>query len=348
MSSFIFNSTQSNNDSIPFSNFNERNFSIDVTKGKNLKYSDISPLDYLKLCQATKYKPSNDHVNNIYPEQILPSGWERIDISDTDESWDGFFGAAYRRGNHVVVAIRGTNDFDNPQHDTFSAISRFIPDLFNDFMLAIGKLPPQFLSAKSYFDKIASNLKEHETISLTGHSLGGAISQLIAVKENVRAMVFDSPGVQELLPSVSIEYDRERFEQLITIINSSPNIINMCNKHIVNPIRIVAKEIDITIGNIFDSVLFTLDNHPIESLLQNFCNKTGMPKRYVNVKEWPVFVSVSDITDIIKESVQEPINIVTAKLTEFGEFLDGFVDLTNYSFFGVFESSDDIIYSSEI
>lgn len=132
------------------------------------------------------------------------SGWCRvIDIDSHLSSHDDFYSALYLKflqGDAVqaVMAVRGT---------LFSNISNLLEDVEGWFGDVVGKgfldrIPGYFAMATSFLHEVRAYLLRHyprlydrSRLTLTGHSLGGALAQLLAMKVlPYDAIVFNSPG----------------------------------------------------------------------------------------------------------------------------------------------------------
>ncbi len=103
----------------------------------------------------------------------VTSGWTRIDFTDRSS---GLFAAAYQKGNEIVIAFRGWDQLD-PQD---------APDIYR----AYANLPfEQIGDAQDFVDDI---LAAHPaaSITLTGHSLGGALAAIMAVRNDLVAETF--------------------------------------------------------------------------------------------------------------------------------------------------------------
>ncbi|MCX7192029.1 MAG: DUF2974 domain-containing protein [Proteobacteria bacterium] len=134
--------------------------------------------------------------------QLSASVYEAGGAGNTNANWiradyrslaDGFYAATFQNTEtgEVVIAYRGT---DGP----FDAIA--------GVQLVAGQPPQQFLDAKAYFNDIKA-LYPNSSVSVTGHSLGGAMASYVAATSPNApvATAFNALGIANLVtgdPSV--------------------------------------------------------------------------------------------------------------------------------------------------
>ncbi|KKB96164.1 hypothetical protein SZ25_00747 [Candidatus Arcanobacter lacustris] len=143
------------------------------------------PRDLATLSDAVYDNPLENKPQGGYADKI-PGGYQYIKASGEAESSEGYFGAAFKNGNTVVIAHRGTNSFS---------------DLDDDHALFVGKkLPDQIKKAEHFTNKIRAQYGNDVEIIHTGHSLGGAVAQVMALMTNTRGVSFDNPGIKWIVP----------------------------------------------------------------------------------------------------------------------------------------------------
>ena len=135
------------------------------------------------------------------------NGWKRI---KTKSYSDGYYAEAYQKGNQIVIVSRGTN---------FNSIY----DLKNDLVMASGSLPSQFYSAEKFFNELRDTYGDKYKFVLTGHSLGGSISQALGAVTGLETVTFSAYGIGH------IKYDRFKYSKNITNYGSKYDGIFMNN-----------------------------------------------------------------------------------------------------------------------
>lgn len=109
-------------------------------------------------------------------------GWKCIDYK---EAKNGLYAETYKKGNKVVVVVRGT-EFDSSS------------DIRNDLEMAGYIVPEQLKTAKEYVCNVVKRYGNSCEISLTGHSLGGSIVQGIGTETGLETVTFSAYGVGDL------------------------------------------------------------------------------------------------------------------------------------------------------
>ena len=105
-------------------------------------------------------------------------GWTLSD-SKSAPPRSGLQAATYTKGSETVIAFRGT-------------VPSQSGDLQADAMLGVGMNCEYFAEAEEYASARVTN--QDKTI-ICGHSLGGAITQIVGNRQSLRFATFNAPGV---------------------------------------------------------------------------------------------------------------------------------------------------------
>lgn len=154
------------------------------------------------------YHPQEDNNKEI---TFAVSSWRQYKKFSAHDMQTGYFGMAYKKGNTVIIAHRGTDD---------------TRDMLDGLNLLLTKLPTQLKHAYSLTEKIMEAFPLYNIVH-TGHSLGGAIAQLMSVNYEHQAITFDTPGMYELVKKM--DYAKGISSEAMTRITAyvgAPNMIN--------------------------------------------------------------------------------------------------------------------------
>ncbi|MEO0913865.1 MAG: hypothetical protein AAFY59_12890 [Pseudomonadota bacterium] len=123
-----------------------------------------SILDYAEHCEA------------VYSDNPAVVGWARAHFRASLNS--GLQAAVFTRGQETVVAFKGTT-FTDPN------------DVIADAKLGLGMNSTYFWEAEAFVKRYATQ----GNVSVTGHSLGGAIAQIVGHRRRLPFVTFNAPGV---------------------------------------------------------------------------------------------------------------------------------------------------------
>ena len=143
-----------------------------------------------------KEKVNSDAIGSQFTD-ATGNTWTLRDFSNNDQN--GYQGAVFVNSkNQIVVVNRGTE-------------LTSLQDLASDLQMGLGALPSQYASAEELFgraSKIAREMGQTDgDILVTGHSLGGSLTQLVAAnhaKDGVQAETYNPYGVGNLLEGLGI------------------------------------------------------------------------------------------------------------------------------------------------
>ena len=132
----------------------------------------------------------------------LPQGWSVVASSKPDDIF-GYKGYAYKNNTtgEIVIANRGTEPLGTPGVTL---------DYSNDLQLITNKLPDQYPLAQQFYNDVSS-ANSGAQITLTGHSLGGSLSQLLAAESTksgnitVSAVTFNPYGTKDIAATCGVD-----------------------------------------------------------------------------------------------------------------------------------------------
>lgn len=104
-------------------------------------------------------------------------------IKSVQNPSNGFYADVLYNGKDIIIAYRGTEQSIN--------------DIRNDVAMARSRIPAQATDAISLYDAIRSEYP-NANITLTGHSLGGSLSQIVSAIRGVKAVTFNAYGVRDM------------------------------------------------------------------------------------------------------------------------------------------------------
>lgn len=163
---------------------NEDEYLSDLSVGLNRMYHELQIMNLHDGLKSNTTKSFSEQFNltdehliddlkeAVFVSYTYPKGIKNLKVIDTFSSEKGFFGVAFQQQNeNIIIAFRGTDD---------------IADIKSDLQLGRQKeLPEQYADAVKFYKKIKTIYPEKRII-VTGHSLGGALSELVGstFKEN--------------------------------------------------------------------------------------------------------------------------------------------------------------------
>ena len=147
--------------------------------------------EYADLSKYVTYSPEGCKTSM---KRDYSDKWELVPIEGREfyENFlNGFKGGLFhnKETDEYVVAFNQSND---------------AMDQISNFQILRGELPTQYHTAISFFNKVQNNLPKGAKVSCTGHSLGGALAELVAAKTGCQAYTYNAPGIKSLLEQAGI------------------------------------------------------------------------------------------------------------------------------------------------
>ncbi len=154
-------------------------------------------LEIAILAQAAKevytdgIKSDNNEDNIKKLGKNIGAGYKLTDFDDNFSS--GLKYAVYQNGNNIILSFAGT---EPPSTG----------DLVSDLQMGIGFLPDQLKDAKTIYDRLKGS-NQNANITVTGHSLGGSLAQMVGAISGEKVVTFDPYGIKHLLGRLNKKYN---------------------------------------------------------------------------------------------------------------------------------------------
>lgn len=149
----------------------------------------------------------------------IPKGWDFVRVDSNKKT--GYYAETYKKGKEIAVVYRGTDftkGFDEIKKDAVSSDLR---------MLGMLK-PEQLADAKNTYNEVKKTYPNSKIV-LTGHSLGGSLSQMVSAETGAKAVTFNAFGTGKILSQNGFSKAEQRLLN-ITNYGNPKDIIFMTNK----------------------------------------------------------------------------------------------------------------------
>lgn len=149
-------------------------------------------LDYAKIAIAAYYKCANQYYAD--PPGHMVDDWQVQKWESGTWYGDGFQGGIWCNSSDVVVGCCGTNP---------GQAGKLFSDIGADLRIGLRILPNQSSSARQML-KAAKQIANGRRISVTGHSLGGGLAQVVGVWEGVPFVTFNAPAMAQVIKAAHV------------------------------------------------------------------------------------------------------------------------------------------------
>lgn len=148
-------------------------------------------LDYAKIAYAAYFTGSTQYYED--PAGHMVDDWQVQKWETGTLFGDGFQGGIWYSQHEVVVGCCGTN----PKQK-----GKFLSDLSADIRIGLRILPNQASSARQMV-RAAKQVAGSRRVSVTGHSLGGGLAQIVGVWEEVPFVTFNAPAMKHAVKAAN-------------------------------------------------------------------------------------------------------------------------------------------------
>jgi T5SS/PEP-CTERM-associated repeat protein len=157
----------------------------------------VPPPSLLDLAKMSK---------QAYNVVSLPAPIDGYTSKQSDLGPGGFFAQVFQNGNQVVVSFRGTD-----AGNLYNAVKDLLADssfLSGEALFTASGVDPDLLTqlrdAAGLLAQVRTTYPDAE-ITLTGHSLGGAIAQILGAYTGLPTQAFDAPGAGDLITLSTVQ-----------------------------------------------------------------------------------------------------------------------------------------------
>lgn len=144
-------------------------------------------LDYAKIAFAAYFTGAGQYYEE--PAGHMVDDWVCQHWKTGGFFSTGFQGGIWQSSDSVVVGCCGTN----PQQK-----GKFLADLSADLRIGLKILPNQCDPARKMV-RMAKQIANGRPVSVTGHSLGGGLAQVVGLWEQVPFVTFNAPAMRQAM-----------------------------------------------------------------------------------------------------------------------------------------------------
>ena len=235
----------------------------------------------------------------------------------------GFRITEYKDDNQIVIAVRGTQ----PPSGLFSTFNvyQFIKNVVADVSFAgywADEQLSSYVKAAADFLLSVREANPDDTITLTGHSLGGAIADLLGKASGYTTTTFNAPGAADLIPSLSTQLSSAlaattHIEQAATPIGNSPGASGP-----ITDVRIQGDQVS-QVGSSIGTVVTlanTVVSNPVswlsalsDHLIDTVVSVVQTPTVIAKEAALPLFAGVSEVFGAVETVVSLVFSVTSTK-----------------------------------
>jgi hypothetical protein len=153
-------------------------------------------LDYAKIAHAAYFTGASQYYED--PAGHMVDDWTVQHWETGTLFGDGFQGGIRQWQNDVVVGCCGTNPGEK---------GKFLSDVSADLRIGLRILPNQASSARKMV-VAAKQIAGNRRVSVTGHSLGSGLAQIMGVWEQVPFVTFNAPAMRDVIRAANINVSK--------------------------------------------------------------------------------------------------------------------------------------------
>jgi hypothetical protein len=214
----------------------------------------------------------------VYQTSPAVDGWACKRVVHAKGKLDGFQAAAFARGKELVIAFRGTAQ---------------AVDAAVDLKLGIGMNSSYFAAGEEFTEPA----ELYTDVTLTGHSLGGAIAQVVANRQQLPMATFNAPGVAVLA-------SRNIGEATVTM--QAIRLVGMAASVVRHPLQ-AGRDV-LAAFNVVRGVNLCLSNDPVSAIGNHYGKVLRIPGASMNP------LTEHGIATVISV-LEKPENAAVARLT---------------------------------
>jgi hypothetical protein len=129
------------------------------------------------------YAKMSDEVYNV-PNCANIGNWQMV---QSLRGAAGFKGACYLSADELVVVFAGTE----------TSLSEIAQDAIADLLLGLGLPTRQTFVASGFYDSMMTHRGDRAHVTITGHSLGGGLSQAVGFMKSANFVTWNAPGMMQ-------------------------------------------------------------------------------------------------------------------------------------------------------